>query len=823
MVAEPEITVQVAWEADANVQPADAEWTDITRWVRAFSVKRGRNVELDETDAGDVTLTLDNTDGRFTPGRPSSPYYPNVVPRRQVRIMAGDRVNGDVFGGVDYEARPSGSASWDGSAWQITGDTVNNGGVRAVDACDIPAYGGFVVDADFETTAGVEFQFQSWWDGAGANATVPVGAAGGRQQARWTLPLSEVPEGATGARIGFKLYGDGTLHGFTVSPLPVPVGHGLVERWPARFGVGASGLVEVKAPDRSAVLAQVEVPNSDTGGITAADPDVYFPLSGSDKGYFTDEVSGAVARNRGMNQDKPEFTDEINNGWSDQGPSLLPSGAGTSYDTGDYYIYPDGGGSQGATAGWVFALDGARARNPPDTGVERVLSTEGWTMTFNTSPRKPWNPRGAGLPLLPLSQYANLFDAVDSPTVGADGVSGAYNNRVAFLWVADNDHPDYGLPALYTRANGDGGFLYQCDSLASQHKMFWNKYYNVVLRWTPETRLFEFSIDGGDWYAFDMSVDYPTLRDPNEWFPQYVTMGGYGDIKGTTITHRAYWSHIACWHRSLSDAEARLLWQENALAAGQDESSRMSELASNLTLPDNLFGLDGGLTALNKASWNEGTGALALLRKWANDAGGTVFADASGVLRYHNRYHRYDNGEVCATFDASAGTGVEPDFEFEVDDADVRNAIELDVDYGIKATVSDRASIAKYGKRSHKLELDIQSSGEGRDAADLMLSRYREPPVRLNVVTVRPSACSDGALWEPVLCLEFGRKIRLNGLPESAPWQSLDAWIEGVEHSVTVEGGRVEWETVLNLSPVFNAYAWVLDESTLGESTILVY
>ena len=86
MVTIPTVTVEVDFTSD--VLATSPSWTDITAYVHSWSCTRGRNHELQRIDAGTATLTLDNPDGRFTPGNAAGTYYPNVVPRRRIRISA---------------------------------------------------------------------------------------------------------------------------------------------------------------------------------------------------------------------------------------------------------------------------------------------------------------------------------------------------------------------------------------------------------------------------------------------------------------------------------------------------------------------------------------------------------------------------------------------------------------------------------------------------------------------------------------------------------------------------------------------------------------
>lgn len=90
------VTVEVAFTTDPLA--AVPTWTDITAYVdlsEQVTIRRGRSSETDQPQPGTLSLTLDNNDGRFTPGRVASPYYPNVTINRRIRVSA-------VHSGVTY-------------------------------------------------------------------------------------------------------------------------------------------------------------------------------------------------------------------------------------------------------------------------------------------------------------------------------------------------------------------------------------------------------------------------------------------------------------------------------------------------------------------------------------------------------------------------------------------------------------------------------------------------------------------------------------------------------------------------------------------------
>ena len=78
---------------------ANITWTDVSAYVRAVSINRGRSTELDSYQAGTASVTLSNADRRFDPDYTAGAYYPNVTPVRPIRIKSGSTVM--FFGFVD--------------------------------------------------------------------------------------------------------------------------------------------------------------------------------------------------------------------------------------------------------------------------------------------------------------------------------------------------------------------------------------------------------------------------------------------------------------------------------------------------------------------------------------------------------------------------------------------------------------------------------------------------------------------------------------------------------------------------------------------------
>jgi hypothetical protein len=121
------LTVEAAFST-TNPLTTPISWTSLAGYIRGLSIRRGKQHELARTQAGECTITLDNRDGRFDPTNGGSPYNPNVVPMRRIRVRATQNA-------VTYNLFEGYVENW-GQSYPVTlaggGDTECN--VRAVDA-----------------------------------------------------------------------------------------------------------------------------------------------------------------------------------------------------------------------------------------------------------------------------------------------------------------------------------------------------------------------------------------------------------------------------------------------------------------------------------------------------------------------------------------------------------------------------------------------------------------------------------------------------------------------------------------------------------------
>ncbi len=85
-----DLTVEIAFDSDPFA--TSQTFSDVSAYIREFSIDRGRQHDLADYQTGTASVVLDNADDRFNPLNTSSPYYDigagetKISPFRQVKI-----------------------------------------------------------------------------------------------------------------------------------------------------------------------------------------------------------------------------------------------------------------------------------------------------------------------------------------------------------------------------------------------------------------------------------------------------------------------------------------------------------------------------------------------------------------------------------------------------------------------------------------------------------------------------------------------------------------------------------------------------------------
>jgi hypothetical protein len=72
---------------------------DVSSFVRGFSTRRGKSRQLDRYGTGQASVVFNNNGRTFDPEYEASPYYGQIIPRREIRITSGEVVT--YFGSID--------------------------------------------------------------------------------------------------------------------------------------------------------------------------------------------------------------------------------------------------------------------------------------------------------------------------------------------------------------------------------------------------------------------------------------------------------------------------------------------------------------------------------------------------------------------------------------------------------------------------------------------------------------------------------------------------------------------------------------------------
>lgn len=104
--------IEAAWSANLTADPLTWTWVDISAYVHGtIDITRGQPDEASQTQPSMCSFRLRNTDSRFTPRHPSSPYYPNVTLGTPIRVRL-DTTTGLITNLVGNGAFETNTTGW---------------------------------------------------------------------------------------------------------------------------------------------------------------------------------------------------------------------------------------------------------------------------------------------------------------------------------------------------------------------------------------------------------------------------------------------------------------------------------------------------------------------------------------------------------------------------------------------------------------------------------------------------------------------------------------------------------------------------------------
>jgi hypothetical protein len=801
------------WGANAGAQPLDryVEITDRTR--NGTSISRGRQYELDQVRSGEASLTLANTDGALDPTNAAGPWAGHIAPYQPVRRRAQwpacrnvlDQVmaTGGDLGGYSLGIIPQGTGGADiysftdstggsfvssSSAWQggvAMQFSVPSGSTAPTQIARTPRWSPTpgqtytmqmrVRDVTASTSLSVQ-PFIGWYTAGGGSTptSFTYGSSAtltGSTTAGWTLitVTATAPSNAAGMDVGVALAAtasatanvqvDGwqlekgsTATTWTCPGVWYPVYAGWTERWPSMWDMsGTYGKVQPTCVDTFSLLSQQQLSDPLTQEIDSHSPRFV---------YKFDDPSGSTSA-----------TD-----WTGSYPpaqlAVSKYGAG-SWVFGTAIASTDAGGTYTGSTGTVATL------NNPSPGQPGA-----WGSTFLKL--QSAGISGPANPALWVRMIAFRYTG-PTPTNGAylwssmDAQRSGGNQSGSFIHLILGTD---GKPVFQLQGPSGVGTNYPAGGATNCVDGDWHL---LIFGYNQTTQQVMVSQDGAA-AAFYSSV--PTTETPTGIISDCI--GAYVDATvgfGTTDNFKGDISFI-CEFGSFFDSNSitNLYQAWKSAAAGESSNARYARILryAGYTGPSSI---QTGLTTTMGPAVIDGQDTMAALQAVVDTENGEHYVDRSGAITFKARSARYNATSPVYTFGENTASGEWPyeDCQLDYDSTHLSNQVTVTQESSNQNFyASDTASVAAYFPRTMTRTINSADTGECQDAANYLLSRYKQPAIRVSSIKLHPSAMP--AMWPVCLSLELGMRVRVMRRPPNLPAIQVEAFVEQLQWDTDDKG-----------------------------------
>jgi hypothetical protein len=784
----PIVSAAIAWDSGFSTPIASRTYTDVTPWVSLTSgigINYGRADERSTVDPSTCTLTLNNADGRFTPEKASSPYFPNVKKGKpiQVSLRYPSHGAGNLLS-VNQASMETSVADWfsNNAFGTLTPATISSstlhpqvgtkGGLAtwpttALGSSAMTTVTGLVVGRVYTASAYV-------WVPTGSpdvSLGVTFGVTGAATSVKNALTRISVTFTATasghilGPRVSSATSGQqcffdavmldegSTVGTFTTSAPPISTRFtGYVDEWPLTWPTGGdqTANMSVTCSSRRARLGKgAPLPSAIRDAYLKTTPLSYWPMDETDlldhagRHVFRDitnqnavgdpakEIIGCFAVSSALQAVLGDGTP----GPTDEGSLVkLPSYSDSSLvATFPHYV----------GAGGVFKLD-------PTLGITLEVvarldideSAADYTVDLIT--------------LLDGSLQSAVFLEV-SPFIGPS----------LYFEVRSVD------PATGTSLSSPAGFT------------------SLPQVTDGEIHHYAFTLDStatvGKAYVDGVLIDTKTLSSPIVQTMSQFTLGR------ETYHATAWVGHAAVHNRALTAAE--MLTRANAATATTETiGERVQRLAGYLGVPASEVSVETSVAAVVGSQPQLGRAASEVGDELAVSTGGILYDTRAGLLAMQARNHRYN--QTSAFTLSAANQEIENDLTPVLDDRYIVNSATVSHTGSdeLPRTASDATSIADYGLYSESRDMVTTSAEEIASAAAYIVGRYAQPKLRVSTVSVDVVDLS-ASQQVFVLGADIGTLFTIAGLPAQAPSSSLALYLEGYSESISAGGHTLTMNT----------------------------
>ncbi|MFE2969923.1 hypothetical protein ACFXKC_40900 [Streptomyces sp. NPDC059340] len=789
------------WNANGGDSPLDryVEITDRTR--NSVTVSRGRQYELDQIRSGEAGMTLANADAALDPLNASGPWYGHIAPyqpyrRRaqwpasrnlleQVHATAGD------LGGYSLGLIPGGPGGADlfftdvgasfvssATAWQggtVIQFSVASGLTSTTRVCHTPRWsvipgqtytvtmrvrdvtastslsvqaflgwytvGGSLVPTSFNygTSASLTGSTTAGWTTITATATAPANAAGIDVG---VVLASTAAATATMQVDGWQLEKGSTSTNWVCPGVWFPVYAGYMERWPSSWDMsGTYGLVQPTAVDGFSLLSQKQLSDPLTQEINSASPRFVFKL---------DDPSGSTSAAD----------------WTGNYPAaqlaISKYGAG-SLVFGSAITATDPTGTYTGSTGTVVTLNnsnpgtsltagGATFLKLANSGIKGPADPTLWTRAIAFRYTGPM-PTGA----------ACVWSSMDSQRAG-----GTPSGSHIYIYLFSD-----GKPVFHMQGPGGTNVNQYFGGATSCVDGDWHL---LVFGYNQATNQVITAQDG----VVSTSGSISTAVTPTGIVGD--NLGGFVDITvgyGTTWNFKGDISFAAEWPTFFSASQITNLYAAwKSACAGESTDARYARILgyAGYTGPSTI---QTGLTTSMGAANLDGQDAVSALQAVVDTEGGEHFVDRQGFVQFKARSARYNALTPMYVFGENAGEWPYEDVTLDYDSTHLSNQVTVTQEGGGQNFYAqDAASSTNYFPRSMSRTINSSSALECQDAANYLLSRYKNPATRVSSIKLHPSA--NPAMWPVCLGLELGARVRVMRRAPNVPATQVDCFVENL-------------------------------------------
>ena len=838
------------WNVNAGTQPLDryVEVTDRTR--QSTSVSRGRQYELDQVRSGEASLTLANTDGALDPTNTAGPWYGHIQPYQPYRKRAQwpptrnvlDQVtaSGGDLGGFSgtisssttdiFSATDSTGGSFVSSATAWQGSTVMQFSVPSGTSATsrffhtprwsvIPGQTYTIQLRVRDVTASTSLSVQAaigWYTaGGGGNPTsFTYGTSSsltGSATAAWTTltVTATAPANAAGMNVGgvvaataaatcsvqvdgVQLEKGSTVTTWQAPGVWYPVYAGWTERWTPQWDMaGTYGVVQPTAVDTFSLLSQQQLDDPLTQEINSRSPRFVYKL---------DDPSGSTSA-----------TD-----WTGNFPAaqigISKYGAG-SLTFGTSITATDATGTYTGSSGTVATLNnsnpgagvtsgGASFLKLTSAGIKGPADPAAWVRMIAFRYTGP-TPTGG----------ACMWSAFDSQRANGNPSGSRF-----YVYLDPTGKPVLTI-AGPTNASGSwyaGGATNCVDG----------DWHLLIFGYNQTTQQVLFSQDGTT-AAFYGSI--PTTYTPSGIIADNV--GAYVDPtvgNGTTWNFKGDIAFAAefPWSFTTSANIVNMYTAWKSACAGESTDARYARILRYAGYSGGTSIQTGLTTSMGPANI-DGQDAMSALQSVVDTENGAHYVDRAGVITFKARSARYNATTPMYVFGENAASGEYPyeDCQLDFDSTHLSNQITVtqeSTSQNFYAT--DATSISNYFPRTMSRSINASSADECNDAANYLLSRYKQPAQRVSSIKLHPSA--NPALWKVCLDLELGSRARVMRRPPGLPVIQVDCFVENIQWDFGDDGNA--WCTLqcspADLTPyaIFSSWHTTLNASIASGVTSIV-